>query len=196
MELIELPYEYDALEPWLSEQVLTWHHDTHHQGYVDGWNKAEEKLEQQRSEGDYSSTGTILRNFTHNYCGTVLHNRFWNNLSPNGGGKPEGKLLKKIEEDFGSFERWREEFKAAASAAGGWALLVYMPVTDELHNVVVDKHDQNAVWGAHPVLALDVWEHSYYHDYGPNRGEFVENFFKYVDWEDVQKKFDEISSNF
>lgn len=191
--LIELPYEDDALKPWLSEQVLEWHHGTHHQGYVNGVNTAEERLEEQREEGDYSATGAILRNFTHNDSGDVLHSVFWNNLSPNGGGRPSGDLMSKIEEDFGSFENWKEEFKAAAGAAGGWALLVYIPREDKLHNVVVDKHDQGAVWGAHPVLALDVWEHSYYHDYGPSRGEFVDGFFDLINWEDVEERFTELA---
>lgn len=189
VELAELKYDYDALEPVISEQVLEWHHDVHHQGYVNGWNQAEEDLENQRDNNDFSSTGSILNSFTHNYCGTVLHDLFWNVMSPDAGGEPEGELLEKIEEDFGSYENWKKEFKAAAKSAGGWALLVYIPRTDELHNVAVDKHDEGAVWGAHPVLALDVWEHSYYHDYGPNRGEFIDGFFDLVDWSQVSEEF-------
>ncbi len=191
-KLIELPYEYDALKPSISRQVLEWHHDTHHQGYVKGVNTAEEKLEKQRENDDYSNTGSILTSFTHNYAGTVLHEIFWQNMSPNGGGKPEGSLMEKIEEDFGSYEAWKKEFKAAASSASGWALLVYIPRHDELHNVAVYRHDEGAVWGAHPVLALDVWEHSYYHDYGPSRGEFIEGFFDVVDWANVEQRFEEV----
>lgn len=191
-QLVELEYDYDALEPAISEQVLEWHHDVHHQGYVNGWNKAEEDLEAQRENGDFSSTGSILNSFTHNYCGTVLHDLFWKVMSPNGGGEPEGSLRDKIEEDFGSYENWKKEFKAAAKSAGGWALLVYIPRTDELHNVAVDKHDEGAVWGAHPVLALDVWEHSYYHDYGPDRGSFVDNFFDVVDWEAAEQVYQDL----
>jgi Fe-Mn family superoxide dismutase len=194
--LVKLPYDYDALNPHISEQVMEWHHDVHHQGYVNGANSAEEKLEKQRKEGDFSSTGSILNSFTHNFCGNVLHEVFWHNMSPNGGGKPEGELLEKIEEDFGSYENWRQEFKAAASSASGWALLVYIPREDELHNVAVDNHDEGAVWGAHPVLALDVWEHSYYHDYGPDRGDFVDNFFQVVDWTDVENRYEEIAGVF
>lgn len=192
VELVELEYDYDALEPAISQQVLEWHHDVHHQGYVNGWNKAEEDLEKQRESGDFSGTGSILNSFTHNYCGTVLHDLFWQVMSPNGGGKPEGELRDKIEEDFGSYENWKQEFKAAASSAGGWALLVYIPRTDELHNVAVDKHDEGAVWGAHPVLALDVWEHSYYHDYGPKRGDFVDSFFDVVDWEAAESVYQDL----
>ncbi len=191
-KLIKLPYEYDELKPSISRQVLEWHHDTHHQGYVNGVNTAEEKLEKQREDGDFSNTGSLLNSFTHNYAGTVLHEIFWQNMSPNGGGRPEGALLEKIEEDFGSYEAWKKEFKAAASNASGWALLVYIPRHDELHNVAVDRHDEGAVWGAHPVLALDVWEHSYYHDYGPARGEFIGGFFDVVDWTDVEERFEEV----
>ena len=194
--LIELPYEYDALSPQISRQVMEWHHDVHHQGYVDGVNSAEEGLEEQREKGDYSNTGALLNQFTHNYCGNVLHEVFWNNMSPDGGGKPEGSLMEKIEEDFGSYEAWKKEFKAAAKSASGWALLVYIPYTNELHNVAVDRHDEGAVWGAHPVLALDVWEHSYYHDYGPDRGEFIDGFFDLVDWTDVQQNFEEMAEKF
>lgn len=194
--LMKLPYDYDALTPYISEQVLEWHHDVHHQGYVNGWNSAEDKLEEQRSSGDFSSTGSVLRDFTHNFCGTVLHNIFWNAMSPNGGGEPEGELRERIEEEFGSYENWKQEFKAAASSASGWALLVYIPYSNELHNVVVDNHDDGAVWGAHPILALDVWEHSYYHDYGPDRGEFIDNFFEVVDWSFVEERYGEVVSTF
>jgi Fe-Mn family superoxide dismutase len=194
--LVKLPYDYDALTPYISEQVLEWHHDVHHQGYVNGWNSAEEDLQEQRETGDFSNTGAILNSFTHNFCGNILHKIFWHNMSPSGGGKPEGVLMDKIKEDFGSYENWKKEFRAAAKSAGGWALLVYIPKTDELHNVAVDKHDKGAVWGAHPVLALDVWEHSYYHDYGPERGEFIDSFFEVVDWSDVAERYQDISSRF
>lgn len=194
--LVELPYEYDALEPSISEQVIEWHHDTHHQGYVNGLNSAEEGLEEQREKDDYSSTGSLLNSFTHNFCGNVLHELFWKNMSPNGGGKPSGDLMAKIEEDFGSYEAWKKEFMAAAKSASGWALLVYIPREDELHNVAVDAHDDGAVWGAHPVLALDVWEHSYYHDYGPKRGDFIDSFFDVVNWENVEENYTEIAETF
>ncbi len=188
-ELPPLPYDYDALEPSISEQVLTWHHDTHHQGYVNGLAAAEETLAENRESGDHSSTGGALGNVTHNGCGHYLHTLFWENMDPNGGGEPEGDLLDRIEEDFGSYEGWKGEFEAAASAAGGWALLVYDPVAKQLRNVAVDGHDDGALWGAHPILALDVWEHSYYYDYGPDRGSFVDAFFDVVDWDNVAEQY-------
>jgi Fe-Mn family superoxide dismutase len=188
-ELPPLPYDYDALEPHISEQVLTWHHDTHHQGYVNGLDSAEGTLAENRESGDFGSSAGAMGSVTHNGCGHYLHTLFWENMDPNGGGEPDGDLRARIEEDFGSYEGWKGEFEAAASAAGGWALLVYDPVANQLRNVPVDKHDQGALWGAHPIMALDVWEHSYYYDYGPARGDFIEAFFEVVDWDKVADEF-------
>lgn len=188
-ELPPLPYDYDALEPHISEQVLTWHHDTHHQGYVNGLASAEETLAENRESGDFSSTAAAQQSVTHNGCGHYLHTLFWENMDPNGGGEPEGELLDRIEEDFGSYEGWKGDFEAAASAAGGWALLLYDPVAKQLRNVPVDKHDQGALWGAHPILALDVWEHSYYYQFGPDRGGFIDAFFEVVDWDESSERY-------
>jgi len=87
-ELPPLPYDYDALEPHISEQVLTWHHDTHHQGYVSGWNSAEETLEANRESKDFSDSAGAIRNVTHNGSGHVLHTLFWQSMSPEGGDEP------------------------------------------------------------------------------------------------------------
>ncbi|ELY35064.1 superoxide dismutase [Halalkalicoccus jeotgali] len=195
-ELPPLPYDYDALEPSISEQVVTWHHDTHHQGYVNGLNSAEETLAENRESGDYSSTGGALGNVTHNGSGHYLHTLFWENMSPEGGDEPSGDLRERIEEDFGSYEGWKGEFEAAAKAAGGWALLVYDPVAKQLRNLAVDKHDQGALWGAHPVLALDVWEHSYYYDYGPDRGDFIDAFFDVVNWDEAEDQYQKSVDHF
>jgi Fe-Mn family superoxide dismutase len=189
-ELPPLPYDYDALEPSISEQVLEWHHDTHHQGYVNGLASAEETLAENRDAGDFGSSAGAIRNVTHNGSGHYLHTLFWENMDPDGGGEPSGDLADRIEEDFGSYEGWKGEFEAAASAAGGWALLVYDPVAKQLRNIVVDKHDQGALWGAHPILACDVWEHSYYYDYGPDRGSFIDGFFEVIDWDHVASQYE------
>ncbi|UWG47784.1 Superoxide dismutase [Halanaeroarchaeum sp. HSR-CO] len=195
-ELPPLPYDYDALEPHISEQVLTWHHDTHHQGYVNGWNSAEATLAENRDAGSTDGSAGAIRSVTHNGSGHILHTLFWNNMSPNGGGEPEGALRDRIEADFGSYDAWKAEFEAAASAASGWALLVYDSHSEQLRNVVVDKHDQGALWGSHPILALDVWEHSYYYDYGPDRGSFVDAFFEVVDWDDATENYKDVVTTF
>ncbi|MDZ7850933.1 MAG: superoxide dismutase [Halodesulfurarchaeum sp.] len=194
-ELPELPYDYDALEPHISEQVLEWHHDTHHQGYVNGLDGAEATLAENRAAGDTEGTKAALRSVSHNGSGHYLHTMFWENMSPNGGGEPDGALRDRIEEDFGSYAAWKQEFKEAAGySAGGWALLVYDPVAKQLRNLAVQKHNDGALWGSHPILAVDVWEHSYYFDYGPARGDFVDAFFEVVDWDNVAENFEKVSS--
>jgi Fe-Mn family superoxide dismutase len=111
-------------------------------------------------------------------------------MGPEGGEKPTGALADRIAADFDSYEAWEAEFRAAASDASGWALLVYDSFSNQLRNVVVDKHDQGAIWGGHPILALDVWEHSYYYDYGPARGDFVDAFFNVVDWTEPSSRYE------
>jgi Fe-Mn family superoxide dismutase len=195
-ELPPLPYDYDALEPHISEQVVTWHHDTHHQSYVNNLAAAEETLAENREDGDVSGSAGAMGDVTHNTGGHYLHTLFWDNMDPDGGGEPDGDLRERIEEDFGSYEGWKGEFEAAAGAAGGWALLVYDPVAKQLRNVPVDKHDQGALWGSHPILALDVWEHSYYYDYGPDRGSFIDAFFEVVDWDEVADQYETATGHF
>jgi Fe-Mn family superoxide dismutase len=195
-ELPPLPYGYDALEPHIDEQILDWHHDTHHQGYVDGWNSAEETLAENRHNHDFGSSAGAIRDVTHNGCGHILHDLFWKNMGPDGGGEPSGALADRIEEEFGSYAAWRGEFEAAASNASGWALLVYDSFSKQLRNVVVDEHDQGALWGSHPILALDVWEHSYYYQYGPDRGSFVDAFFEVVDWSEPETRYEDLVDKF
>ncbi|MFB6302897.1 MAG: superoxide dismutase [Haloferacaceae archaeon] len=192
-ELPELPYDYDALEPHIDQQILEWHHDTHHQGYVNGLNSAEETLAENRSSGDLDGTNSALRSVSHNGSGHYLHTEFWECMSPDGGGEPDGDLRDRIEEDFGSYEAWESEFKEAAGwPAGGWALLVYDTVSKQLRNLTVQKHNDGALWGAHPILALDVWEHSYYYQYGPDRGGFVDAFFEVIDWDYIADNYETV----
>jgi len=190
-----LPYDYDALEPHIDEQILKWHHDTHHQGYVNGLNDAEETLRDNRAAGTTDGSAGAMRSVSHNGSGHYLHHLFWRCMDPDGGGEPGGDLRDRIEADFGSYDAWKAEFEAAAGwPAGGWALLVYDPVAKQLRNLAVQKHNDGALWGAHPVLALDVWEHSYYYQYGPARGDFVDAFFEVVDWDTVADEFEKTRS--
>jgi len=192
-----LPYDYDALEPHIDEQILTWHHDTHHQGYVNGLNSAEQTLKENRESGDFGSSASALRSVSHNGSGHYLPHLFWRCMSPDGGDEPSGALRDRIEEDFGSYDAWKQEFHEAAGwSAGGWALLVYDPVTKQLRNLAVQKHNDGALWGAHPILALDVWEHSYYYQYGPDRGAFVDAFFEVIDWETPAEEFEKSVEHF
>ncbi len=189
-ELPDLPYDYDALKG-ISEDVVRFHHDKHHAGYISGRNSAEEKLQDARDAGDWSNLRLIKEDESFNQSGQVLHNIYWSNLG-GPGGRPEGTLLEKMEEDFGSFDTFKEEFREACTASGrsGWTLLLFDMSDGRLHTGLVDFHNQFAWWNVVPVLACDVWEHAYYYDQGPDRGKYVDAFFDNIDWEDVSQRLE------
>lgn len=183
-KLKKLPYKYDALKG-ISKQVVTWHHDVHHKSYVDGLNTAEKKLADMRKSGDFGPIRGVMQAQSHNASGMVLHNVYWDNLG--GDGKAEAGLavVRAIKRDFGSYDAWKKELAETAKVSRGWAILAWWPEDGKLRNLMVDFHDQFAVWGAIPVLAVDVWEHAYYFDQGPNRGAYLERFFENLDWKRI-----------
>ncbi|AGB37501.1 superoxide dismutase [Natronococcus occultus] len=190
--LPELPYEYDALEPHIDERIMELHHSVHHQGYVDGANAALDTFEEMRSEGDYEDVKAAKRDFSFNLSGHINHTIFWQNMSPDGGGEPDGELGAAIDEQFGSFEAFREEFTAAAEnvESNGWAMLFYEPVADLLVIGQIESQNGLAHQGAIPILTLDVWEHAYYLQYENERGSYVEEWWNVVDWDDVCRRYE------
>ncbi len=189
-----LPFAYNALDG-ISEQQLKYHHDVHYAAYVRNRNKIEAKLVEMRRKGDFPNIRGLKLSESHNTSGMILHEVYWQTLGGKGG-EPIGKLAEKIRQDFGSFEIWKKEFMAVANSARGWALLCYDLSDNRLHIYSVDFHDQGAVWGSIPIMALDVWEHAFYHDQGPNKRSYFEAFFRNVNWERISENFDKISSEF
>lgn len=193
-ELPPLPYAYDALEPHIDEQTMRLHHDKHHLGYVNGLNKAEEKLAEARAAGDFAMVKHWSREAAFHGSGHFLHAIFWPNMAPagnGGGGAPSGALAEQINKDFGSVEAFKAHFSAAANAVegSGWALLVWQPVGERLEVLQSEKHHNLTQWGVVPLLVLDVWEHAYYLKYQNNRGAYVEAFWNVVNWSDVAERF-------
>jgi Fe-Mn family superoxide dismutase len=191
-ELPPLPYDYDALEPHVDARIMELHHDSHHQGYVDGANAAVERLAEMRASGDYDRIKHVERDLSFNLSGHVLHSIFWENMSPEGGGRPRGSLGDRVAADFGSFERMREQFAAAASSVegSGWGALLYDHRSDSLLVTQVEDHNDLAVQGGTPILVLDVWEHAYYLQYENRRSEYVDAFWNVVDWADVKERYE------
>jgi superoxide dismutase, Fe-Mn family len=189
--LPSLPYSYDALEPVISEEIMRLHHTKHHQSYVDGLNKAEKKLEESRKNGDFSLVKHWSRELAFHGSGHYLHTIFWNNMSPKGGGKPSGRLLQEIEKYFGSFEAFKKHFTEAAKAVEGvgWAILVWSPRSRHLEILQSERHMLLTQWDTIPLLVLDVWEHAYYLQYKNNRADYVNNWWKIVNWDDVDQRF-------
>jgi len=186
-----LPFAYNALEG-ISEQQLKYHHDTHYAAYVNNRNKIEEQLDEMRKKGDFPNIRGLKLNESHNASGMILHEVYWDTLGGKGG-DPRGKLAEKMKQDFGSIENWKKEFMAIANTARGWVLLCFDLSDNRLHNYSVDFHDQGAVWSAVPIMALDLWEHAHYTDYGPNKVKYLEAFFKNINWEKISENFEKIS---
>jgi Fe-Mn family superoxide dismutase len=192
-ELPPLPYSYEALEPYISREIMTLHHTKHHQAYVTGVNAALERLEKQRKGENPENVRGILRDLSFNLSGHKLHAVFWPNMAPSGkgGGTPGGSLADQINRDFGSFEAFKKQFSDAAKnvEAVGWAILTYDAESDTLLIYQVEK--QNFM---HPpdlplILTLDVWEHAYYLQYKNDRASYVDNWWNVVNWDDVEKRF-------
>ncbi len=190
-QLPPLPYRYDALEPHISEEIMRLHHTKHHQSYVDGLNQAEKMMQKARETNQYGLLKHWEREAAFHGSGHYLHTIFWNNLTPNGGGNPHGRLLEQIKEDFGSVERFKRHFtEAAKSVEGvGWAILVWAPRPGRLEILHTEKHQFMTQWDTIPLLVLDVWEHAYYLQYKNDRSAYIESFWKIVNWRDVEERF-------
>lgn len=188
--LPELPYDYNALEPYYDEQTVKLHHDIHHKGYVDGLNNAENKLKEARETGDYSLVKHWERELAFHGSGHILHTMFWENMKPNGGGEPTDEILKDINSYFGGFKAFKEQFTKAAIAVegSGWCILTWNRVLNKLEILQCEKHQDLTQWGAIPVLVLDLWEHAYYLKYQNRRPEFIDNWWNLINWNDVNNK--------
>jgi len=185
-----LPYDYAALEPHIDEATMKLHHDKHHLAYVNGLNAALGKLKAARESGDFAAVKHLSRECAFHGSGHALHVVFWNNMSPDGGGEPSGKLADAIKDSFGSFGGFMGQFKAASTAVegGGWGILAHEPLADRLLVMTAEKHQDLTIWGMKPLLVLDVWEHAYYLKYQNNRGAYVEAFTNVINWADVAKR--------
>jgi Fe-Mn family superoxide dismutase len=191
--LPKLPYGYKALAPHISEEQLTLHHQKHHQAYVTGANAILEKLGKARKENADLDMKAILKEFSFHLGGFRLHTLFWENLAPagaGGGGMPKGALAAAINEEYGTFERFRKEFTQAASAVegSGWAVLTYCMNTGRLMMMQVEKHNVNVIPGYRILMALDLWEHAYYIDYRNDRAKFIDAFWHIVNWDAVDAR--------
>lgn len=192
--LAPLPYASNALDGFLSAEILELHHDKHHASYVKGLNDTLESLEKARKKGDFDSIKSLNRQLAFFGSGHVLHTIYWHSMSPNGGGAPKGDLAEALERDLGGSDGFREQFRATAESAeaSGWAILAYEPVGDRLIVTAAESHQQMGFQGARPLLVCDVWEHAYYLRYQNRRAEYVKGFFDVIDWERVARDLEEM----
>ncbi|EME8202414.1 superoxide dismutase [Enterococcus faecium] len=195
--LPDLPYAYDALEPYIDEETMHLHHDKHHNTYVTNLNAAIEKypelgektIEELLSDMDAIPTDikTAVRN---NGGGHANHSFFWEIMAPNAGGEPTGEIKEAINEAFSDFSSFKEEFKKAAVGrfGSGWAWLVME--NGKLAITSTANQDSPLMEGKTPILGLDVWEHAYYLKYKNVRPDYIAAFWNVINWDEVNKRFE------
>jgi Fe-Mn family superoxide dismutase len=193
--LPKLPYDYGDLQPYMSKEQLTIHHDKHHQAYVNGANTILQKLDKARKDGADLDVKSTLKELSFNIGGNLLHSLFWNNLAPpkKAGGKPSGTLGDAIDKEFGNFDRFKKEFiQAAQSVEGsGWAALTIDKQTKRPLIMQIEKHNTNVYPGFHILIVLDVFEHAYYIDYKNDRAKYIEAFWNIVNWNKTNERLQE-----
>jgi Fe-Mn family superoxide dismutase len=194
--LPQLSYGYDQLQPYISKEQLTLHHQKHHQAYVTGANAILERLDKTRKEGADFDVKATLKELSFHIGGHLLHSLFWANLAPadKGGGKPTGALSTSLEKEFGSFDRFKKEFSLAATSAegSGWAALSFCRQTNRPIIMQIEKHNTNIYPMFTILMVIDVWEHAYYLDYKNERAKFVDAFWNIVNWDEVNKRLERI----
>ena len=189
--LPDLPYDYAALEPYISGQIMELHHDKHHQAYVTGANGALEQLAEARAADQLSSVNLLEKNLAFNLAGHVNHTVFWPNMSPDGGDKPDGELAAAIDEQFGSFDAFRAQFTAVALGiqGSGWSILAWDSLGQQLIIEQLYDHQGNLAAGSVPLLMLDMWEHAFYLQYLNVKADYVKAWWNVANWADVTRRF-------
>ena len=190
--LPELPYDYAALEPHISGTIMELHHDKHHANYVGGANTALEKLEAARESGDFAAINLYEKNLAFNLGGHTNHTIFWQNMTPDGQGRPEGELAAAIDEYFGSFEKFQGQFAAAALGlqGSGWGILAWDALAGRLLTFQLTDQQGNIPVATVPLLMLDMWEHAFYLDYQNVKADYVKAWWNIVNWDDVASRFE------
>jgi superoxide dismutase, Fe-Mn family len=193
-ELPQMPYDFGALEPAISGQIMELHYSKHHQAYVNNLNAALEKYAEAEKKQDVAAMIAHQSAIKFNGGGHVNHSIFWTNMAPTsqgGGAPPQGEILKAIVARFGSVEFFIEKLSnmAIAIQGSGWGWLGFDPSKKELVLATCANQDPLSTQGYIPLLGIDVWEHAYYLQYKNVRAEYVKNFWKVVNWKNVAERF-------
>ncbi|MFT6563433.1 MAG: Fe-Mn family superoxide dismutase [Actinomycetes bacterium] len=190
--LPDLPYDYGALAPVIAGEIMELHHDKHHAAYVKGANDTLDRLAEARDENNLGGLVGLEKTFAFNLSGHVLHSIFWDNLSPDGGDRPDGELAAAIDENFGSFDAFKAQLTTATAGVqgSGWGVLGFEPLARRLIIEQVYDHHGNVGQGTTPLLVFDAWEHAYYLQYKNVRPDYVSQLWKLVNWQDVSARFE------
>ncbi|CAI9406786.1 MULTISPECIES: superoxide dismutase [Aestuariimicrobium] len=189
--LPDLDYDYGALAPHIAPEIMELHHSKHHATYVAGANTALEKLAEARDKNDFGAVNKLEKDLAFHLGGHINHSVFWKNMSPDGGGRPDGELASAIDEYFGSFEGFQNHFNENAKAlqGSGWSMLVWDLLGKRLNVAQLFDQQGNLPVGQVPVLQLDMWEHAYYLQYKNVKGDYVTAWWNVVNWADAAQRF-------
>ncbi|MCU1276537.1 MAG: superoxide dismutase, partial [bacterium] len=185
--LPDLLYDYGALEPHLSAEIMELHHDKHHRAYVDGANRTLDELDEARAKSDFQRLPALEHALAFHVSGHLLHSIFWMNLSPHGGGEPDGALGRLVARDFGSFAAFKAQLThtAATMLGSGWAALVWDPVGHRLITAQLHDHQSETTQAGIPLLVVDAWEHAYYLQYRTDKTKYFGALWILWNWSDV-----------
>jgi len=191
-QLPELPYDFSALEPHISGQIMELHHGKHHATYVKSANEVLEQFNEARTKGDLTKIASLEKALAFNLSGHILHSILWMNMTPKGGGQPDGELRAAIDRDFGGFDIFKKQLnQVAASIMGsGWGALVWEPVGGRLLTTQIYDHQSNLNQGGVPLMVIDAWEHAYYLQYKNQKTAFFDAVWNVWNWRDIAKRFD------
>jgi Fe-Mn family superoxide dismutase len=193
-KLPPLPYDFNALEPIISAEIMTLHYKKHHQAYVDNLNKGLEQYHDAECKGDLQTMIALEKVIRFNGGGHINHSIFWTNLAPQsngGGGAPSGKLAEAINKKWGSHDKFVEQFNAATIAiqGSGWGWLGYCKKNQILKIATCSNQDPLSTQGLIPLLGVDVWEHAYYLQYKNVRADYVKAIGNIINWKNVAERF-------
>lgn len=187
----DLDYDYGALAPHIAPEIMELHHSKHHAAYVKGANTALEQMEQARANGDFGTIGKLSKDLAFNLGGHVNHSIFWKNMSPEGGGRPEGELASALDEFFGSFDAFQKHFNGVATSiqGSGWSMLVWDSLGKRLNIAQLFDQQGNLPTNQISLLQLDMWEHAFYLQYKNVKADYVDAWWNVVNWADVTERF-------
>lgn len=187
-----LPYSENFLEPYMDSETLHLHFTFHHGGATKAANTDLKKIREAIDSNNLETVDYWTKKLSYHLSSHILHSIFWTNLT-NKATAPTGDLLKRIENDFGSYDKLKAYLAQTSKNVdgNGWGILGYQPYTDKLTILQCENHEKLTQWGVIPLLVIDVWEHSYYLKYKNKRGDFVDALFNIINWDNSAQRLDE-----
>lgn len=192
VQLPDLPYDFNAIEPVVSAEIMQLHHDKHHAAYVKNYNAALEQYTDAEAKNDVAKMISLQSALKFNGGGHVNHSIFWTILTnPKDSGMPSGELAKALDETFGSLDAFKEQFnkKTAAIQGSGWGWLGYCPASKKLKIATCQNQDPLSTQSLVPILGVDVWEHAFYLQYKNAKPEYLKEIWKAMNWEEIEKRY-------